>query len=98
MSKRRLLITHHSSLITRRGMTTAKIPVIVSTTMKIAFIKPPIGGILGLEMLTFVQPPGPIFVAACLEADGPQCKVYDPRLHREETGLPACQKFGSDVL
>jgi radical SAM superfamily enzyme YgiQ (UPF0313 family) len=46
--------------------------------MKVAFIKPPIGGILGLEMLTFVEPLGPICVAACLEADGHECKVFDP--------------------
>src|SRR5881394_105428 len=48
--------------------------------MKIAFIKPPIGGILGLEMLTFVEPLGPICVAACLEADGHECRVYDLRV------------------
>ena len=38
--------------------------------MRVAFIKPPVGGILGLEMLTFVEPLGPICVAACLEQDG----------------------------
>ena len=31
--------------------------------MNVAFLKPPIGGILGLEMLTFVEPLGPICVA-----------------------------------
>ena len=31
--------------------------------MRVAFLKPPIGGILGLEMLTFVEPLGPICVA-----------------------------------
>src|SRR5438477_3557550 len=66
--------------------------------MKIAFIKPPIGGILGLEMLTFVEPLGPICVAACLEADGHECKVFDLRIDGEEAGLAACRAFGPDVV
>jgi len=66
--------------------------------MKIAFIKPPIGGILGLEMLTFVEPLGPICVAACLEADGHECAVYDLRIDSEEVGLAACKKFDPDIV
>jgi len=42
--------------------------------MKVAFLKPPIGGILGLEMLTFVEPLGPISVAGGLEAEGHECR------------------------
>ena len=66
--------------------------------MKIAFIKPPIGGILGLEMLTFVEPLGPICVAACLEADGHECAVYDLRIDGEEAGLAECEKFDPDIV
>src|SRR2546423_13052901 len=79
-------------------MTTAVRAVIVSPVMKIAFIKPPIGGILGLEMLTCVEPLGPICVAACLEADGHECMVYDLRIDGEEAGLAACKQFDPDVI
>ncbi|HVR38920.1 MAG TPA: radical SAM protein [Thermoanaerobaculia bacterium] len=65
--------------------------------MKVAFLKPPIGGILGLEMLTFVEPLGPICVAACLEQDGHECRVIDLRIDGEERGLADCKKFDPDV-
>ena len=66
--------------------------------MKIAFLKPPVGGILGLEMLTFVEPLGPICVAACLEQDGHECKVFDLRIDGEEHGLALCRAFAPDVV
>jgi len=66
--------------------------------MKVAFIKPPVGGILGLEMLTFVEPLGPICVAACLEVDGHVCKVIDLRIDGEEKGLADCRAFQPDVV
>ena len=66
--------------------------------MKVAFLKPPVGGILGLEMLTFVEPLGPICVAACLEADGHVCKVIDLRIDGEEAGMKACREFDPDVV
>ncbi len=66
--------------------------------MKVAFLKPPVGGILGLEMLTFVEPLGPICVAACLERDGHECKVVDLRIDGEEKGLAACRSFSPDVV
>jgi hopanoid C-3 methylase len=66
--------------------------------MKVAFIKPPVGGILGLEMLTFVEPLGPICVAACLEVDGHQCMVIDLRIDGEEKGLADCRKFEPDMV
>ena len=66
--------------------------------MKIAFLKPPIGGILGLEMLTFVEPLGPICVAACLEDEGHECKVIDMRIDGEEKGLADCAAFEPDVV
>ena len=66
--------------------------------MRIAFIKPPIGGILGLEMLTFVEPLGPISVAACLERDGHECCVLDLRIEGEEQGIALCRDFDPDVV
>ena len=66
--------------------------------MKIAFVKPPVGGILGLEMLTFVEPLGPICVAACLEEDGHECMVFDLRIDGEQKGLADCKSFAPDVV
>jgi radical SAM superfamily enzyme YgiQ (UPF0313 family) len=66
--------------------------------MKVAFLKPPVGGILGLEMLTFVEPLGPICVAACLEKDGHACKVIDMRIDGEEHGMALCKSFDPDVV
>jgi hopanoid C-3 methylase len=66
--------------------------------MKVAFLKPPVGGILGLEMLTFVEPLGPICVAACLEQDHHECKVIDLRIDGEAKGLADCKAFDPDVV
>ncbi len=56
------------------------------------------GGILGLEMLTFVEPLGPICVAACLEQEGHACKVIDLRIEGEDQGLAASRRFDPDVV
>jgi len=66
--------------------------------MRIAFIKPPVGGILGLEMLTFVEPLGLICVAGGLEDAGHHCAVFDLRIDGEEEGLAACSRFAPDVI
>ncbi len=66
--------------------------------MRVAFLKPPIGGILGLEMLTFVEPLGPICVAACLERDGHQCLVVDMRIDGEDRGLADCASWDPDIV
>jgi radical SAM superfamily enzyme YgiQ (UPF0313 family) len=65
---------------------------------KVAFLKPPIGGILGLEMLTFVEPLGAICVAAALEREGHECAVFDLRIDGEEEGMAACRAFAPDVV
>jgi radical SAM superfamily enzyme YgiQ (UPF0313 family) len=57
-----------------------------------------VGGILGLEMLTFVEPLGPICVAACLEQEGHTCRVFDLRIEGEEQGLALCREFDPDVV
>jgi radical SAM superfamily enzyme YgiQ (UPF0313 family) len=49
-------------------------------------------------MLTFVEPLGPICVAACLEEDGHECKVFDLRIDGEEHGLDLCKRFAPDVV
>jgi radical SAM superfamily enzyme YgiQ (UPF0313 family) len=66
--------------------------------MKIAFLKPPIGGILGLEMLTFVEPLGPISIAGGLEAEGHECRVFDFRIEGEEAGMDLCRRFAPEVV
>jgi radical SAM superfamily enzyme YgiQ (UPF0313 family) len=66
--------------------------------MNVAFLKPPIGGILGLEMLTFVEPLGPISIAGGLEADGHTCKIIDLRLDGEEPGMELCRRFDPQVV
>jgi len=66
--------------------------------MKIAFLKPPIGGILGLEMLTFVEPLGPISIAGGLEAEGHDCRIFDLRIEGEEPGMALCRDFAPAVV
>ena len=56
------------------------------------------GGILGLEMLTFVEPLGPICVAACLEQEGHECRVIDLRIEGQEQGLALCRQFDPDIV
>jgi radical SAM superfamily enzyme YgiQ (UPF0313 family) len=66
--------------------------------VKVAFVKPPIGGILGLEMLTFVEPLGLICVAGALEQEGHECAIFDLRIDGEEAGMEACRRFDPDVV
>ena len=66
--------------------------------MNIAFVKPPIGGILGLEMLTFVEPLGPISIAGGLETDGHTVRIFDLRLDGEEPGMAACRAFEPRIV
>ncbi|HEX6898512.1 MAG TPA: radical SAM protein [Thermoanaerobaculia bacterium] len=66
--------------------------------MNVAFLKPPIGGILGLEMLTFVEPLGPISIAGGLEQDGHTVRIFDFRIDGEEKGMALCRAFGPQVV
>ena len=66
--------------------------------MRISYIKPPIGGILGLEMLTFVEPLGLECVAGALEGQGHQQQIVDLRLEGYEEGLSKCQSFDPDLV
>lgn len=66
--------------------------------MNVAFLKAPIGGILGLEMLTFVEPLGLICVAGGLEEAGHRCTIHDLRIDGEEAGLAECRRFAPDIV
>ncbi|MBP7587996.1 MAG: cobalamin-dependent protein [Thermoanaerobaculia bacterium] len=66
--------------------------------MRVAFLKAPVGGILGLEMLTFVEPLGLICVAGGLEEAGHTCSIHDLRIDGEERGLADCRRFAPDVV
>ncbi len=66
--------------------------------MKAAFVKPPIGGILGLEMLTFVEPLGLECVAGALEEDGHECLIVDLRLDSHERGMAKLEAFEPQMI
>jgi radical SAM superfamily enzyme YgiQ (UPF0313 family) len=66
--------------------------------MKVALLKPPIGGILGLEMLTFVEPLGLECVAGALEPFDHESLIVDLRIDDEELGLAKCRGFGPAVV
>ncbi len=55
--------------------------------MKVALLKPPSTGALGLDMLTFVEPLGLECVAGTLEPDGHDCIVVDLRIDGMDQGL-----------
>jgi len=66
--------------------------------MKVAFLKPHTGGVLGLEMITFVEPLGLECVAGAIEPDGHDCKILDLRIDGVEPGLAECRDFEPDVV
>lgn len=66
--------------------------------MRVALLKPPTGGILGLEMLTFVEPLGLECVGGALEAEGHACHVGDLRLEGLEEGLRETREFAPDIV
>ena len=66
--------------------------------MKLAFLKPHTGGVLGLEMITFVEPLGLECIAGALEPDGHQCKILDLRIDGVEPGLAECRDFEPQLV
>ena len=66
--------------------------------MKVAFLKPHTGGVLGLEMITFVEPLGLEYVAGALEPEGHECIILDLRLEGVENGLAKCKDFDPAVV
>ena len=66
--------------------------------MKVSFLKPPIGGIIGLEMITFVEPLGLECVAGGLEQEGHQCQIIDLRIDGMERGMEKLRAFSPDLI
>ena len=66
--------------------------------MKVALLKAPIGGILGLEMLTFVEPLGLICLAGGLEPAGHEVRIFDLRIDGFDHGLARCREFAPDLI
>src|SRR5258706_14728785 len=65
--------------------------------MKVSFLKAPIGGIIGLEMITFVEPLGMECVAGGLELEGHTCQIVDMRLDGVEAGLAKMRNFAPGI-
>ena len=66
--------------------------------MKVALVKPANQGILGLELITFVEPLGLECVAGALEPEGHDCAIFDFRIEGLEPGVEKCRDFGPDFV
>src|SRR5947199_122524 len=66
--------------------------------MRVSFLKAPIGGIIGLEMITFVEPLGLECVAGGLEEEGHTCQIIDMRIDGLEKGLEQLRAFKPDII
>jgi radical SAM superfamily enzyme YgiQ (UPF0313 family) len=66
--------------------------------MKVSFLKAPIGGIIGLEMITFVEPLGLECVAGGLEAEGHSCQIVDMRIDGVDRGFAKVRAFAPDIV
>jgi len=66
--------------------------------MNVSFLKAPIGGIIGLEMITFVEPLGLECVAGGLEEEGHRCQIVDLRIDGVERGLEKARAFAPEII
>ncbi len=66
--------------------------------MRMSFLKAPIGGIIGLEMITFVEPLGLECVAGGLEGEGHTCQIVDMRIDGIEKGFAKLVAFAPDIV
>jgi len=66
--------------------------------MNVSFLKAPIGGIIGLEMITFVEPLGLECVAGGLEEEGHRCQIVDLRIDGVERGLEKARAFAPEIV
>ncbi|MDH3403225.1 MAG: cobalamin-dependent protein [Acidobacteriota bacterium] len=66
--------------------------------MKVSFLKAPIGGIIGLEMITFVEPLGLECVAGAIELEGHECQIVDLRIDGVEAGLAKVRAFEPEIV
>jgi radical SAM superfamily enzyme YgiQ (UPF0313 family) len=66
--------------------------------MRVSLVKAPTGGIIGLEMITFVEPLGLECVAGALEPEGHTCQIVDLRIDGLDAGLAKVKAFEPDVV
>jgi radical SAM superfamily enzyme YgiQ (UPF0313 family) len=66
--------------------------------MRVSLLKAPIGGIIGLEMITFVEPLGLECVAGALELEGHVCQIVDMRIDGVDGGFAKARAFGPDIV
>ena len=65
--------------------------------MKVTLLKAPIGGIIGLEMITFVEPLGLECVAGALEPDH-KCQIIDMRIDGVDKGFRKMRAFEPEIV
>ncbi len=66
--------------------------------MRVSFLKSPIGGIIGLEMITFVEPLGFECVAGGLELEGHECQIVDLRIDGLAKGFDKARAFDPEIV
>lgn len=66
--------------------------------MKVSFLKAPIGGIIGLEMITFVEPLGLECVAGAIEEEGHECQIVDLRIDGPKRGMEKARRFEPEIV
>ena len=66
--------------------------------MKVSFLKAPTGGIIGLEMITFVEPLGLECVAGGLERHGHECQIVDLRIDGFDKGIAKAVAFEPAIV
>jgi hopanoid C-3 methylase len=66
--------------------------------MRVSLVKSPTGGIIGLEMITFVEPLGLECIAGALEPEGHSCQIVDLRIDGIDAGLAKLKAFEPDVI
>lgn len=66
--------------------------------MRVCLIKPPMSGILGLEMITFAEPLGLACLAGSLEKSGHRCCIIDLRIDGMSQGLTRIKAFEPHLI
>ncbi len=66
--------------------------------MKVSLLKAPIGGIIGLEIITFVEPLGLECVAGSLLRHGHDCQIVDLRIDGAKKGIAKATAFEPDIV
>ncbi|MEE8305638.1 MAG: cobalamin B12-binding domain-containing protein, partial [Gammaproteobacteria bacterium] len=66
--------------------------------MRVSFLKAPTGGIIGLEMITFVEPLGLECVAGGLERHGHECQIVDLRIDGFDKGMDKAEAFEPEIV